>query len=141
MKIRIQDHSVRFRVTVLEAETLLARGKIEACAEMYSSMTKACIGRFVYGITVDHEKAESSCEMNPGSIFLILTRQDAITLNDPSHEGVYLRHEVQLDEGRIHRFTAFVEKDRPTTKCSKPDEWIYERALQSNLKEKEFVQA
>lgn len=127
MKIRIQDHSVRFRITVREAETLWKVGWIESSAEMFSKETKQSCGKFIYGILKIDDAAESTCEMKPGSIKIILNLEDCKTLNAPSEEGIYIRQEIELESGKIHRFIAFVEKDRPATKCGKPDEWIYDR--------------
>ena len=125
MKIRIQDHSVRFRISIREAEQLLVNGAIEACAEMFSQETKQFAGRFVYGIKQKEGLSESHCEIQPGSIRLILNSDDCRRLNDPNEEGIYLRYETKLDDGTVHRFMAFVEKDRPASKCNNPETWIY----------------
>ncbi len=130
MKIRIQDHSVRFRITLRELEKLETEGLIESRTEIFSKETRKCVGRFVYGIKKQEEINESTCELNPGSIWMILNRQDWEKLKDPQEEGVYLRQEVEKEDGSFHRFISFVEKDRPASKCDKPEMWIYDH--QSN---------
>lgn len=111
MKIRIQDHSVRFRVTQQEIQTLQKEGTVESCTEIYSKETRQCIGRFVYGIKKHFQDINSYCEINPGSIWLLLNEADCETLNDPGKVGVYLRNEVELANGHTHCFTAILEKD------------------------------
>lgn len=127
MKVRIQDNSVRFRITLEELEQLNASGRIEAVSELYSEDGVSCEGRFVYGVAVALDEPAGYCQMQPGSIFLYLSKRDLARLNDPAEEGVYLRREVNLKSGEAHRFIAFIEKDRPPTKCDKPEEWIYQR--------------
>ena len=125
MKIRIQDHSVRFRITLKELEELNRQGRIEARTEMYAA-DGACEGRFCYGVVKSDPDRPSRCEISANGIFLHLDLSDMQTLNQPSEEGVYLRREVTLPNGEMHRFIAFVEKDRPATHCDKPEAWIYE---------------
>lgn len=125
MKIRIQDNSVRFRISMSELETLLANGLIESRTEMVSPQTKQCVGRFIYGIKRLPGVAESACEIEPGSIWLLLNDADCEKLSDPRKEGVYLRVETEIEPGVVHRFMSFVEKDRPATHCDKPELWIY----------------
>jgi hypothetical protein len=70
---------------------------------------------------------ESRVVLGPFSISLLLTASDLRDLCEPEHEGVYIRHETSGEEGSPHRFIAFVEKDRPSSKCDKPEEWIYDQ--------------
>lgn len=126
MKIRIQDHSVRFRVSVREAEMLLERGEIEAVTEIRSPDTGLLEGSFVYGVRRADGAAESECRIRPGSIRLVLTRRDCERLLEPDREGVYLAREAVAEDGSAHRFLAMVEKDRPAAKCGKPEKWIYD---------------
>ncbi|MGI6454127.1 MAG: DUF7009 family protein [bacterium] len=126
MKLRIQDNSIRFRISLKELEEFNQKGQIMAETVQYhpETLEKSCI--FQYGIRKSSADP-SECVIQPGSIILQLDDQDCKTLNNPSQEGVYLQKEVQLMDGTLHRFIAFVEKDRPSTKCDKPEEWIYQK--------------
>jgi hypothetical protein len=128
MKIRLQDDSVRFRITLKELEGLIHNGRIEGVTEIYSPDGTVCEGRFVYAVSISTGDLPSRCAIEPGAITLYLNAADQATLNDPSQEGVYLRRETRLRSGDIRRFMAFVEKDRPPTRCDKPEAWIYESA-------------
>lgn len=128
MKIRIQDNSIRFRITLKELDELNRVGRIEAISEIYSPDGTAREGRFVYALGTLAGKVPSRCAIEPGGITLYLNGSDLATLNNPSEEGAYLRRETRLPSGEPHRFIAFVEKDRPATRCNKPERWIYEYA-------------
>lgn len=125
MKIRIQDNSIRFRITLAELEDLNRSGRLESVTEIYSA-DGAPEGRFAYGVTAVQEGEPSACIISPNSIFLHLNPDDLARLNDPNEEGVYLKREARLPGGDLHRSMAFIEKDRPSTKCDKPEEWVYE---------------
>jgi hypothetical protein len=125
MKIRIQDNSIRFRITLAELETLNATGRLEQTTEILGPDGE-CEGRFVYGATAIEGEAESHWVIGPNAIFIHLNEADMKRLNDPSEEGVYLKREVRLPSGEVHRSMAFIEKDRPSTRCDKPEEWVYE---------------
>ncbi|MEW6233794.1 MAG: hypothetical protein AB1656_00270 [Candidatus Omnitrophota bacterium] len=133
MKIRIQDHSVRFRISLQEAKILLREGRIESRTETFSKIAKQCSGRFAYGIKRLENELESRCEILPGSIWILLSQRDCQRLNDPTIEGIYLQEETELDKGTVHRFMAFVEKDRPSTKCDKPELWIYDHRSNATI--------
>ena len=128
MKIRIQDNSVRFRITLKELEELNRAGRMVAVTEVYSEDGTALEGRFEYAVAVAPQNAPSRCAIAPGSITVYLNAADLALLNDPAQEGVYLRWERTLPSGEPRRFMAFVEKDRPAAKCDKPEAWIYESA-------------
>lgn len=123
MKIRIQDSSVRFRITLKEIEELRRDGKIVRQTQVHSS-SGPC-GQFTYEIRSEVTAVESHVVLGPFSITLLLAEPDLSTLCEPSQEGVYIRHEIIDGENSPHRFIAFVEKDRPSSKCDKPEEWIY----------------
>jgi hypothetical protein len=133
MKIRIQDNSVRFRITLKELEALNQTGRIESVTEVYSPEGTAPEGRFVYAVAAADIGASSRCAIEPGSITVYLNDADRVTLNSPSEEGVYLRREHTLASGETRRFMAFVEKDRPASKCDKPEAWIYDTAKDGSV--------
>ncbi len=126
MKIRIKDCAVRYRITLKELDELNSTGRLEAVTEIYSEDGAAHEGSFRYGVAIDKEASASRCAIEPGSIMFHLCADDAERLNAAGQEGVYLRRESRLPGGRIHRFMAFVEKDRPGSTCDKPEAWIYE---------------
>ncbi len=125
MKLRIQDNSVRFRITLKELDELNACGHVEVVTECYSPDGSTREGRFVYAVRALAEDSTSYCDLRPDAITLYLNAADRATLKDPAEEGVYLRRETLLPSGDVHRFMAFIEKDRPATRCGKPEAWIY----------------
>ncbi len=128
MKIRIKDNSVRFRITLKELEQLNAEKRVESITETYDDSGELS-GAFRYSILAHSGDSDTSCVIQPGSIAVHLSAADVQQLNDPAREGVYLRREVKLPAGKIHRFMAFVEKDRPPVHCEKVEAWVYEEPV------------
>jgi len=128
MKIRIQDHSVRYRISLKELDTLNRNGRIDAVTEIYAADGVTCEGRFSYAVAAAAPGTASRCAIEPGAITLYLDKTDRATLNDSDQEGVYLQREVKLASGEMRRFMAFIEKDRPSANCPAPDVWIYQGA-------------
>jgi hypothetical protein len=120
MKLRIQDSSIRFRVTLREVETLLSN----------KALTRECRlptgDVFLYGVRIDDHAPESTVQLAGTAMTLILTAADAQSLADSSKEGVYIHREWSDQEGRSQRFMVFIEKDRPGSTCTKPEAWIYD---------------
>ncbi|HQH73758.1 MAG TPA: hypothetical protein PK360_16910 [bacterium] len=127
MKIRIQDNSIRFRITLKELEQLNQEGDVVAETVIRDPRTGMVEGRFQYGLVRQNAESESRCEIGPAAIFIHLNPASLAALNDPREEGIYLRREAQMPDGSVYRFLAFVEKDRPPSKCDKPERWIYEQ--------------
>jgi hypothetical protein len=121
MKLRIQDNSVRFRITLSELEVLERDGRLAAATQVPGASTG-----FTYGIERDDGTQESALELRPYGVILRLCPADLRTLAADDQEGVYVRREWQDDTGHAQRFIAFVEKDRPSSVCDKPEAWIYE---------------
>ncbi len=126
MKIRIQDHSIRFRLTLKEVETLISARKLEKITRVLGPEGPA--GAFVYALEVDDDARESLIRLEPFAIRCVLNAADLATLADDAQEGVYLRREWRDEAGESQRFMAFVEKDRPGSTCVKPELWIYDAA-------------
>ncbi|MDK2972782.1 MAG: hypothetical protein PWP23_2537 [Candidatus Sumerlaeota bacterium] len=124
MKIRIQDNSVRFRLTLREVETLEKEGRIERVTRVLNADGPA--GVFRYAIVAVPSAAESTLELDGASIEFRLAPADLAVLLDPTQEGVYLRREWSGRDGETQRFMAFAEKDRPGSTCVKPEAWIYD---------------
>lgn len=124
MKLRIQDNSLRIRISLRELEELLAAGKV--------SRTMQILGPDGLGpqlqYSLEHAAAlpESIVTLTQNRITVHLSSADRDELIREDAEGVYLRREwTDLDGGR-HRFMAFVEKDRPAATCRKIEQWIYD---------------
>lgn len=119
MKLRIQDNSIRYRITLQELEELEQNGRIERTCETPWGK------RFHYAITATPER-ESRVEIGSRAVIFHLGSPDFQQLRLPTSEGIYVRREWMSDEGTVRRMIAFVEKDRPATSCEKPEAWIYE---------------
>jgi len=120
MKLRIQDNSVRFRITVKELENLGKDGHLETTCTVPGG---ACLR---YGVRVDRAASSGEIRLKPFGVELILASDDYARLADPAQEGVYLECEWTDDAGKKQRCMAFIEKDRPGAACEKPEAWIYE---------------
>jgi hypothetical protein len=120
MKLRIQDNSIRFRITVKELEALVGEGRIErACAFPGSPSLRYVVSR-------DDKAPKSYVFHGPCLIELRLCADDMAVLSDPESEGAYIRREWEDADGEHQRFMAFIEKDRPASTCKKIESWIYE---------------
>jgi hypothetical protein len=119
MKLRIQDSSIRFRITLKELETLRREARVE----------RACLlpggAVFCYAVIVDATLDESTVALQPYAVELRLCRADFETLVHPAKEGVYI-HREWTGNGEQKRFMTFIEKDRPGSTCVKKEAWIYE---------------
>jgi hypothetical protein len=123
MKLRIQDNSFRFRITLKELEEL----QFERSLVRESRFQPDPLSTLRYEV-IAITKGPSTLHTQPGTIQLQLSPEDLRRLSSPEEEGVYLRREWTDSSGKAHRSMAFIEKDRPATACSKPDEWIYDYA-------------
>jgi hypothetical protein len=124
MKIRIQDNSIRFRITLKELDELREAGRIARSTEIPAPNGDAAV--FRYAVELDDGGAESRVQLQPDGIILRLAAGDLATLCKPHEEGVYIRREWWGADGSPRRFMAFVEKDRPGATCDKPEAWIYD---------------
>lgn len=124
MKIRIQDNSIRLRLTLREVETFAAEGVVARGTQV---VDPGGLGpRFEYRLEYDAALAESVVEMRGLAIVVRLDAKDRAELLRADVEGVYLRREWIAPDGQCHRFMAFVEKDRPGSTCVKKEQWIYD---------------
>lgn len=124
MKIRIQDNSLRFRLSLREVEALAAEGQL--CRSMQVVGTAGLGGLFRYALQVDSSLAETRVEVADNAIVVTLCPADRAALLEPAEEGVYVHREWTSPEGAAHRFIVFVEKDRPGSTCVKKEQWIYD---------------
>jgi len=124
MKLRIQDNSIRFRITLQELEQLQSSGKVERTC-CFPSGTQGGPS-FRYALEWNPECRESYVKLAGASLALCLSEDDRKTLSLPSREGIYIRREWETSNGDVERLMVFVEKDRPSSKCVKKEAWIYE---------------
>lgn len=120
MKLRIQDSSIRFRLTLQEVEALGRDGRLERACRLPGSPP------LTYALRRDPHAAESHVVLGPYRIELVLSEGDHAELASPEREGVYVQREWAGEAGTTERFMAFVEKDRPGSTCVKKEAWIYE---------------
>jgi len=120
VKLRIQDNSIRFRVTLREVEALQAEGILERACLVPGGQT------FTYAVRAGATPGDSRIEIGPARITLVLGAADLATLCDPAQEGACLQREWTDAAGTSHRFMAMIEKDRPASTCKKIESWIYE---------------
>ena len=122
MKIRIQDNSIRLRLTLREVEAFAAEGAIARGTQV---VTPSGLGPvFRYALEYDSGLVESKVLVDGSSISVQLCTADRDCLLNPQEEGVYIRREWISPVGKSHRFMAFVEKDRPGSTCVKKEQWI-----------------
>jgi hypothetical protein len=119
MKIRMQDNSVRFRITVKELETLAERGELVSHVQFPGDSVP-----FNYGLRLEPEATTGAIAFNGQSITASLSASELKELMDDSREGIYFRQEPTKQDDQ--RFIYFIEKDRPGSACQKPEQWIYE---------------
>ena len=81
MKLRIQDNSVRFRMTVKELEQLAADGRIERRTQ-FPRIGGVSGAQFTYGIQVDQGAGASRTEYSNGAVTAFLCRADIQRLQD-----------------------------------------------------------
>lgn len=123
MKIRIQDNSIRFRITVRELETLSTQGSLWSFTTFPNEADEPS-QVFGYGIEIGTAEAETRIQFHDGKVIITLSPADLTLLQDDRREGVYFKREP--DAERVERFMFFVEKDRPAATCDKPEHWIYD---------------
>ncbi len=121
MKLRIKDNSFRFRITLSELEELRTEGFVSC--ESLASRQEMC---FTYSVQHDPQIRESCLQVQSFAMVLQLSSRDLDNLLKPEEEGVYLKSEWEGEDGSVCRAITFIEKDRPSSHCDKPDSWIYE---------------
>ena len=124
MKIRIQDNSIRFRLTLREVDEFARAGRLERRTAVLGPEGPA--GEFVYCIERATGSDASEVVVLPNAIAFRMGEPDRARLLVPEEEGAYVRREWTAPDGTVHRFMAFVEKDRPGSTCIKPEAWIYD---------------
>ncbi len=127
MKLRIQDSSVRFRITLKELEVLRENGTLSREARVpVGPAGKDGAVVFRYEVLREEGTEESVLRVQPFVFQLVLAEADFEELADPAREGVYIRREWTDEEGAVRRFMVFIEKDRPGSTCIKQEAWVYD---------------
>lgn len=112
MKLRIEDNSIRFRITPEELARLNAEGRVESATQIYSDDGGRLEGEFIYALAVDLQGGATQCRIEPSFVLFILHPDDLAVLNAQRENGfVYTREAIRPD-GEVKRFTAYVEVDR-----------------------------
>jgi hypothetical protein len=124
VKIRIQDNSIRLRMTLREVETFAETGSIARSTQVVTPQGLGPV--FRYSLEFDSTLSESEVLIDGSAITVQLCMTDRDTLLNQQEEGVYIRREWNSPDGKSHRFMAFVEKDRPGSTCVKKEQWIYD---------------
>lgn len=126
MKLRIENNSIRFRITPEELARLTDRTRVEAATQLYSEDGRAVEGEFIYALAVDPEGGPTRCRIEPSFIMLVLHPEALDTLNDPDSRRYQYRREATTPEGDLKRFMAYVEVDKPVKKRHRPEDWLDE---------------
>ena len=126
MKLRIENNSVRFRITPEELAQLNDRCRVETSTKLYSEDGRNVEGEFIYSLTVDKEGGATRCRIEPSFIMLILHPDELDTLNASRNGGVHYRRESVSPSGEVRRFMAYVEIDKPVRKRKIPETWLEE---------------
>lgn len=124
MKIRIQDNSIRLRMTLKEVAAFKESGVVARSTQVVEADGLGPL--FEYRLEYDEALAKSEVLVDGSRIVVRLCPADRAELLKEDEEGVYLRREWVSPEGKTHRFMAFVEKDRPGSTCEKKEQWVYD---------------
>lgn len=124
MKLRIENSSIRFRISPEELIELNERSRVEASTKLYSEDGRTLKREFIYAITIDNDGGVTRCRIEPAFIMLILHPSELDTLNTPGNQGVFYQRESPLPSGQTHRFMAYVEIDKPVKKRNRPEAWL-----------------
>lgn len=124
MKLRIEDNSIRFRISEEERERLTQRSRIEAATQLFSPDGNSVEGEFIYALAVDVEGGPSRCLIEPSYIMLVLHPDALDALNAPGEGRFCFQREATTPEGELKRFMAYVEIDKPMKKKNRPEDWL-----------------
>ena len=112
MNIRIEDNSVRFRISPEELTRLNDEGRLESAVQLYTEDGGALEGEFIYALAVEREFGATRCHIDPSFILFILHPGDLALLNAHPEEGFAHSRDSIGPSGERHEFRACVEVDR-----------------------------
>jgi hypothetical protein len=112
MKLRIEDNSVRFRISSEELERLNEEGRLESAVQLYTEDGRMLEGEFIYALAVEREFGATRCQIDPSFILFILHPGDLALLNLRREEGFVHERISTSPDGEQRYFKAWVEVDR-----------------------------
>lgn len=112
MKLRIEDNSIRFRITPEELARLNDEGRVESATQIHSEDGGRLEGEFIYALAVDLQGGATQCRIEPSFILFILHPDDLALLNARGEDGFLYERESIAPEGDVKQFKAYVEVDR-----------------------------
>ena len=124
MKLRMNESSIRIRISPEELQQLNESLHAESTTEIYSDDGLTRQGHITYGVTIAPNGQQAHCTIEPNAITIHITQNDLDELNKPKAQGVYLRRETTAPDKTEHRFSAYVELDRPVKRKSREDTWL-----------------
>lgn len=122
MKLRIENNSIRFRISPDELARLDEESGLEAATQIFGRDGASVEGEFIYALAVDRTGGSTRCRIEPGYIMFILDPESLDTLRDAG--GYVFHRDVAAPEGGRKRFLAYVEIDRPVTRRNRPEVWL-----------------
>lgn len=114
MKLRIEDNSIRFRITPDELARLNDEGRVESATQIYSEDGGRLEGEFIYALAVDLQGGATQCRIEPSFVLFILHPDDLAVLNAQREKGFRYERETLRPDGEVKYFAASVEVDRHT---------------------------
>ncbi len=112
MNVRIEDNTVRFRISPQELARLNDEGRLESAVQLYTEDGGSLEGEFIYALAVEREFGATRCRIEPSFILFILHPGDLALLNAQPEEGFVHTRDSVGPNGESHHFTARVEVDR-----------------------------
>ena len=120
----MNESSIRIRISPDELQQLNETAHTQATTEIYSEDGRTRQGHLSYGVAVVSGDQQGHCSLEPNAITIHITKNDLDELNKPKSQGVYLRRETTAPDKTEHRFSAYVELDRPMKRKSREDKWL-----------------
>lgn len=112
MNVRIENNSVRFRISPEELARLNKEGRLESAVQLYTEDGGILEGEFIYALAVEREFGATRCQIDPSFILFILHPGDLALLNARGEEGFMHERESTGPDGERRYFRAWVEVDR-----------------------------
>jgi hypothetical protein len=112
VNVRIEDNTVRFRISPEELARLNDEGRLESAVQLYTEDGGALEGEFIYALAVEREFGATRCHIEPSFILFILHPGDLAILNAQPEAGFTHTRKSIGANGEQHLFKACVQVDR-----------------------------
>ncbi len=112
MNVRIEDNTVRFRISPRELAQLNQDRRLESAVQIYADDGRTLEGEFIYALAVEPEFGATRCLIQPSFILFVLHEGDLAILNLQPEKGFAYQRESTGPEGQRYWFRACVEVDR-----------------------------